>query len=161
MVDKITKQIIKEEIERYLEEHANPKGQVVEKISNYFEQIAQHWCLIRYCTLTNTDWNKCKQHWSRELFNHLNRCGAYKLKNNNSYNNRLQAVKEAENVFEILTDIRVADALVTPKFEDENININQEIFDKTLNDLIQNKNQILHIIANWDKNEIINYIKDI
>lgn len=164
LTEKQLNQLIKEQVDKsvnkILQEYANPRKEVIKNLKNYFEQLIQNWCLVHYCTLVNEDINNCKHHWKNELWAILGKMGSFKLQGNNSYGSRIKAIETAENGEELLSDVDVVYGNVRAKFAKENIN-NEEIICNVIDDLVKSKNDIIHVIANFDKNEIIEYINKI
>lgn len=159
-LNNIIKEKVNESINKILQEHADPRKDVINTLKNYFAQLAENWCLVHYCTLVNEDVNNCKNHWRTELWAIIGKMGSFKLKGNNDYNNRTKVIKTAENIKELLTDFDVIYGNVRAKFAKEKIN-NEEVIETTINDLINAKKDIIHCIANFNRKEIFDYINNI
>lgn len=159
-LNNIIKEQVEKNISRIIAEYADPRKDVIKRLKNYFVQLVQNWCLVHLCTLTNTDINDCKNHWKNELWAILSKMSSFKLQGNNSYESRIKAIETAESGEELLTDTEIIYGNVIAKFAKENIT-DETIIEQVINDLIKSKNNIIHIIANFDKNEIKEYINKI
>lgn len=152
--------IIINEINKLLE-HARPRNEIIEKISSFLPQIIENWSLIRACTLIGKDINQCKNHWKTELRTHLMKCATFKLKGKNDYKSRYSMMIQAEQKDELLTDIKQIDFIVGVKFNAENIELDENIYQQILIDLISNKEQLFDVIASMNKDKLFEYINSI
>lgn len=163
-LNKLVDEAIEKHINKIITEYADPRKEVIKWLRGYFKQIAENWCLIKFCTLSGNDINQCKNHWRTELLNILSICGSFKLKGNNDYNHRIQVIEESESGQELLTDAKVINVHIRSKFIKENVEMNNDnkiIYFQCIDELIANKDIIIHLIANWDENEIKEYINKI
>lgn len=163
MKDEKLKKIIREEIEKYLIEYTDPRNRFIDRVDDLLPQLVENWCLIHYCTIMNEDVNQCvfKKHWETELRNIMFQMSMKKV-GNNKPQIRYKAFIEAFGRSELLDDVDVAYTLCIDKFEKENISWdNNPNYQQCINDLIANKNDIINILVNFNRNEIIEYINKI
>lgn len=153
--------IIVEQINKLLNEYAEPRKEVIRELKGHFPQITINWILVHYCTLINEDINRCKNHWRDELLSQMNECTLFKLKGNNSFKTRLNVLQASENAKEMLSDYNIIDRALRGKFEVENIIINEEIFHQCINELINDKNTILNLLAESNYKNISSYVNTI
>ena len=161
-LNKIIKENIDRSIKRIISEYAEPRQKFINRIDNLLPQIVINWCLVHYCTITNEDVNRCKNHWRNELRSAIiNACGKV-LKGNNSIESRKKAINEAIEYSELLTNPSMAFNIVADKFETENIQVkNNTNLTLTIQHLIDNKDSIVEIMAINEYNNIIDYINNI
>lgn len=157
---KLIKEEVEKNITRILNEYADPRKVIIKWLRNFFEQLIENWCLVHTCTITNTDINQCKNHWKQELWTILSKMGSFKLQGNNSYDNRVKVIETAEKGQELLTDFDSVYGNVIVKFAKEKIE-DEELISSIIKDLTKSKKDIIHIIANYDKKEIKEYVNTI
>ena len=153
--------IIREQIEKYLIEYTDPRNRFIDRADDLLPQLIENWCLVHYCTLMNTDINQCKNHWKSELRNIIFQMGIKKV-GNNKPQIRHKAFIEAFDRSNLLDDVEMAYISCIGKFEKENISWeNNDIYQQCINDLISHKENIVNILVNFNKNDIIDYINKI
>ena len=152
--------LIKESVEKVLLcEMAYPRNQYKEKLDNLMPQILTNWCLVHYCTITNTH-EELKQHWQSELRGHLFTVARYSIKNNDTPEKRLKVLNEIWEENEYLNPNNL-NLTVCNKFIDENIDINTNEYFNTIKDCIINTQLIFNTILSKNKDIIIDYVNSI
>lgn len=69
------------------------RAKYTDRLYNITNQIIENWCLIRYCSLTNSNLD-LRSHWCSELAAHLFGIYYEKLKDDKSFNIKLNATKK-------------------------------------------------------------------
>lgn len=175
------KNIVKESIERLLDEKKTPLDEVIssvlssnrplltemafkrkdykDKIDNISAQIIENWCLIHYCHISDTD-NPAINHWKNELRGHLLTAARYNIKGTDKWEDKEQAIREVwnDNDYHFPNTIEY---VIYNKFHKENLNTDNEIFIKTISDCITSFNVLLHLISLGDIRELSDYVNNL
>lgn len=146
-LNNIIKECVKKEM-TLLNEYAIKRKEFKFNVWNLLEQIITNWCLVHYCALTNTDVNQCKNHWKQELSAYLTKIARTDIKGNNSTESRFKAVTEVFEENDLINNPSLVKDLITTKFVKENIPIDDEMFDKVVNDCVESLEVIALAIAN-------------
>lgn len=148
-------QIINERLE--LSEMSIPRKEYKERIENLSQQLLENWCLVRWCRNVNLKTHPLRNHWAKELRTHFVAMANLNMKNGD-YPKRLKLVREIwkERDFDNADTVRL---IVSGKFDDEQINRNSEVFQKTTEECAHAANDITMLIALRDYNRISQYIK--
>lgn len=155
------KSIIKECVQKELSlitEYAIKRKEFKFRFFSLLPQIIQNWFLIHYCTLSNTDVNKCKEHWKTELYALLDTIADDDIKGNNSYDSRFKAIMEVFAEKEYETNPKKILKTFTIKFNKEQIPFDKEMFDTLIKDFIANMKNIADVIASKNIEEYIENI---
>lgn len=151
---RIVRENVQKELNILLEYYALNKSDFQEKVYNQIIQIVENWCLIKYCTLTNTDVNNCKNHWKVELRTAFKNAAFGKLKGNDSVQSRYKAIKSTFDKADI-SDYEQVEFVIRDKFIAENISINSEEYIEVINLFIKNIDNIIECIAAKDYYEYV------
>ena len=110
------------------------------------KQIIQNWCLIRYCSLTNTKLD-LRSHWCSELIGYLYNICEIKLKDDKSNKIKLKATKQQYLEYsELDTDRDRIWVSIKQKFDKENITDNR-IIDLVIDDFMKNIEKICVLVS--------------
>ena len=129
-----------------------------ERVDSILPQVLTNWCLVRYCTLSETE--RYKKHWKDKLRGHLYTVSRLGIKGNDSIESR-------EKVFEEILDDNdydiphILNMTVCNKFIKEKINIESEEYETALMDCITNLNSLFKLILNRNIQEINSYVDKI
>lgn len=151
---RIVRENVQKELNILLEYYALNKSDFQEKVYNQTIQIVENWCLIKYCTLTNTDVNNCKNHWKVKLRTAFKKAAFGKLKGNDSVQSRYKAIKSTFDKADI-SDYEQVDFAIRDKFIAENISINSDEYIEVINLFIKNIDNIIECIAAKDYYEYV------
>lgn len=136
---------------RVLNEMAYDKQKIQDTFFNYLDNIIQNYCLISYVSRTNENVH-LKNHWKVEL-----RALLLKLnKMNIRSGSKLKALTEEFNKTEY--DINDIVDIIETKFELENIKTDLNVL---ANDFLKNVSNMIKIISDGTKEEIISFIDKI
>lgn len=154
--------IVKDSVEKQLAlimEYAEPRKRFVECAYNLSFQIAENWCLVRYCTLIGRE--QTKTHWKNELFAHMVNIASMKLKGNNSTESRQKAFAEAWDRADFSNDAMSIYGRTVGKFVKENIDIKDENVIISCRDCHESSDTIVSLLANGNFDAIHDYIETI
>lgn len=126
-----------------------------DKVDDMFPEIIINWCLIHYCTLIGQ--TEYKKHWSDELYNHIRQVVTYSIKKNDSEKTRLKVFQEIWDERDLDDNWRI-DLMIDLKFSKENIQTNTDVYNKVIEDFINQKDKLLNILLCRNKEEIKDYI---
>lgn len=146
---KIVKETVQKELNILLEYYDLNKSGFQEKVYNQIIQITENWCLIKYCTLTNTDVNHCKNHWKVELRTAFKNAAFGKLKGNDSFQSRYKAIKATFDKADI-QEYEQVEFAIRDKFIAEHISIDSDEYMQVINLFIKNIDNIIECIAKKD-----------
>lgn len=155
-------ELIKNEVSKQLQllmEYAVPQAKFVDNAYNLSSQIVENWSLVHYCTLTGRE--ETKRHWAKELYAHMNNVSQTLIKKNNSYDNRLTAIREGFNMNDLYSSVDRIIRLTTAKFDIEEIPTNTQEYTKCVEDCFNAIDDIADAIAKFDPTTITEYIKGI
>ena len=165
MNDKI-KQYIREEIQRNNRENllreffAYERSDFKDRIESRIPIILIHWLFIRYFRLKNEN-VKTIQHWKDELIAQFYYLVRLKIKKNNSYENRLKAIKQAWEEGEFNSIVNDIVFSFKRKFNEENIDINSTELINAINQWIDETKIIIEIFANANLKNANEYINNL
>lgn len=153
--------IIQEEVQKILTEYADPRNKFIDRVDSILPQLVENWSLVHICTITDTDYNRCKNHWKSELRNAFAYISNKSIKNNNSYDARYKAIIEGISYSELLDNESAIYNQIKVKFLNENINLSRKVIIECIHHLIENKAIIIDLLAKQDIDNIIDYINEI
>lgn len=141
-------------------EYAESRKELDKSIFGITVTLMQHWCLVRYCTVT--DRAETKQHWKSEVFNYIYRIASTKVKPSN---NRDIVAKMIEKRWfemeELNSDTEKVIAFIENKFKEENIKITIEELKYYAKEFQNAMSDIIQQMAYGNKNSIMQYIENI
>lgn len=127
-------------------EMAISRSKYTDRLYNMVNQIIENWCLIRYCTLTNSNLD-LRAHWCSELSSHLFSIYYEKLKDDKSFNIKLKATKKTYlEEAELDTWDEKIHNIIKRKFNKEQLNDNH-IIDNVVKDFMSNIEYICELVA--------------
>lgn len=128
------------------------------KVDALSPQLIENWCLLRHCILYN-DYNN-QTHWSKELYGHMLTCSRWKMKNDDSFENRLLVLDEVwrDNDY---YDEDVIDFVIQVKFMDEGFDVNSKKYGAILMDYTRDAHRMLEAIASRDSNKMNAYVQSL
>lgn len=134
-----------------LNEMAYDKQKLQDTFFNYLDNIIQNYCLISYVSRTN-DKAGIKNHWMIELRALLLKLNKMNLRSGNKLKALTEEYNKTEYIIEDIVDI------IETKFELEQIETDLTIL---ANDFLQNVSDMLKVISNGTKEDIITFIQKI
>ena len=155
-------QIVKEAVERHvnmLMEYAIPRAKFIDNVGNLTTQMLENWCLVHYCTLTGR--TMTKDHWKKELYAHMTNIGKKAIKGNNSCENRINAITEGFSQMDVPTTVERIDFLIGDKFIMEDIDIEDTVYAKCLEDCNNSIPSMINVLADGYYKNIKEYIETI
>ena len=115
-------------------------------LRNLQKQIIQNWCLVRYCTITNTNMD-LRSHWCSELIGYLYDICEIKLKDDKTYKIKLKATKQQYLEYsELDTDKDKIWIGIKQKFDKEHIT-DKNIIDRVIEDFMNDIENICEMIS--------------
>lgn len=160
------KKLIREEIERYnrnnllREFFAYERSDFKDRVESRIPIILIHWLFIRYFKIKNEN-VRTIQHWKDELIAQFYYLVRLKIKKNNSYENRLKAIKQAWEEGEFNSSAYDIAFAFKRKFNEENIDINSNEFNNAIEQWIDESKSIIEIFANANLKNANEYINNL
>lgn len=154
------KQIIKESLNNLILEYSMKRKDYFIRCVNLSQQIIENWCLVHYCTIINEDINRCKNHWKKELFSHMATLSEIDLKDNNSTESRIKVIQSAFEENDLITSKQILKK-IGKKFIIEGINLKDENISILIENCSKSINDIIYNIANYDLENLKEYINKI
>ena len=145
----------------YIYEMAENRSKYQDILRNLQKQIIQNWCLIRYCSLTNSKLD-LRSHWCSELKSYLVDIFYIKLKDDKSNKIKLKATKQQYLEYsELDSNINMIYHIIEDKFKKENLK-NIITINMVCEDFASDIEKICELISkpptNENFNELNNYI---
>lgn len=160
-IDEAVKKSIDDYINNIIMEYALPRKVFMKQIENILPQFITHWCLIKYAKLSNTN-IEVINHWKRELLNWLYNMSKLSMKGKDNIDVRKKAIYEVFDILDLNSDPLAVKFTIISKFEDENIDINNNIIvDDVITQCINETEIFIHLIANKNIQDIKNYVKSL
>ena len=157
-IEFLIERLVRQEISQLLE-YAHPRKEFIYRVENLIKQVIIHLCLIKYNRFLHVE--EYVEHWKSELFGWINSLANMDIKKNNSPSNRLDAVMEAMNNMDYLTNINKIKNCIVPKARKENMDINSKAMEYAINECQIALPHIASIIANNDMIGCDNFIKNL
>ena len=160
------KKLIREEIERYnrnnllREFFAYERSDFKDRVESRIPIILIHWLFIRYFKIKNEN-VRTIQHWKDELIAQFYYLVRLKIKKNNSYENRLKAIKQAWEEGEFNSSAYDIAFAFKRNFNEENIDINSNEFNNAIEQWIDESKSIIEIFANANLKNANEYINNL
>lgn len=158
--------LIREEIERYnrnnllREFFAYEMSDFKDRVESRIPIILIHWLFIRYFKIKNEN-VRTIQHWKDELIAQFYYLVRLKIKKNNSYENRLKAIKQAWEEGEFNSSAYDIAFAFKRKFNEENIDINSNEFNNAIEQWVDESKSIIEIFANANLKNANEYINNL
>lgn len=140
--------------ESYIFEMAYDRKEIKKRVEALTNQIIENWCLIKYCTLYDSN-NRNKYHWKQELKAHLYNIYEMRIKGGNAktkYNLISEIIYDKK---EITTSSKIS-SIIRIKFRKENMIIRNDICDLCIEDL----KHIIELISNNENDDNTDKIYD-
>ena len=145
--------------ETFLMEYLVHRHNFTELVWNLSPQIVENWCLVHYCTLVGRI--ETKEHWKKELYSYLKRISTNGIKANNSPKSSSKAIVEGFEMADLYNGTETIIMLITDKFEEENIPIDNNIR-QVAQDFVDNINNLVEHLSYYNNLENIKkYINNI
>ena len=150
-----------EYVARLLTEMAYPRQEFKRKADELTTQITQNWCLINYAKLTNNR-QEVVEHWKNELSAHITNVAKMKIKKNNSFSMRVNALNEVwVDESEIGRDYETVNMTIFFKFREEQIPTDDEVYQQVISNLMNEVPILINIMAQGDLCAIQTYITNL
>lgn len=164
--EKYIKRIVEDTVYRMLTENnqlvmemAMPRKGFKERMASLLPQIAENWCLVRYCRYYQPD-NPNLNHWKIELRAHLVTICRTKIDNGNRIPVRVRVFEEVVKEEE-LDDAEMIMYIVSTKFSEKNLPYKGERFDTVVNEFVEELYLLKSIVANGTVGNVINYVNNV
>ena len=161
------RRIVEETVYRMLTENnalvmemAVPRKEFKRKIDSLLNQIAENWCLIRFCQENETHKENIN-HWKIELRAYFVTIARNKIAGDNKFMTRYKAIKETilnDNEFDNIENIEYR---VSTKFMEENLDYETDMFKDVCKEFQDDLEMLYRVLAKGDIGEIQMYINKI
>lgn len=139
--------ILEQLSETIIFEMAYDRKELKKRVEGLLNQIIENWCLVRYCSLYDKD-NINKNHWRKELQNHLFNIFEMNIKGGNYYSKYNLISEIIFDKREITTSNKIS-LIIRNKFRKEGIAIENDISEECL----ENLKSIIELISNKETPE--------
>ena len=154
----LVERLVRQEISQLIE-YAHPRKDYIFRVEHLMKQIIIHLCLILHNRfIGNEDYIS---HWKNELFGWINTLSNLDIKNGNTTTKRLNAIHEALNNMEYLTNINKIKSCVVPKAREENMDINSDAMNYAVVECQNKLREIADIIANNNMLTCHNFVENL
>lgn len=161
MITEELQAFIREEVRKaIIEEMAMTASKYYDTVEHLIQQIAENWCLIRYCTLLHYSEGK-KNHWRSELLSYMENIASRKIKNGNSPIAKEKLLLKAWNERDFDTDENCIALAVVSKFRKEGFSTMSKEFVETTIDFKNSMKDIVEAILSESYNTIFDYVQTI
>lgn len=149
-----------EQVKKILKEMALERKVYKALVTNYAHQIIELWCLIDY-SKNNINLQEQTNQWKTELFELMVNAAVLKIKGDNSFINRKNAIAEVWDAEDFSNDTNVIDLRIFGKFEKENLDTNYPIYRQVLQNCLNASADIIEVMAKGNKDFIKQYVYDL
>lgn len=141
-------------------EYAESRKDVEKAVFGITIPLLQHWCLVRFCSITGR--TNTKQHWKTEVFNFIFRIASAKVKPSNNREIVEKLVRKLWfDMEELNTDSSKVAAFIEKKFIEEKIDLSDDDLLFYAGEFQKSMEDIIYQMAYGDKNSITKYIDSI
>lgn len=154
-LNNIINEVVEKKINSLLEYYAINRSRFKERILNQVQQIIENWCLVSFCSLTNNDINRCKEHWRNELGTALQNVARPELKRNNSFEYRYKLIKSVFDEEDLCNDPNRILLLIRRKFTNEGIDYKSKEVKTVCDMFIDNIDDIIKSMADSSYNDYV------
>ena len=141
-------------------EYAESRKELDKSVFGLTVTLMQHWCLVRYCSVTNR--TNTKEHWKGEVFNYIYRIASTKVKPSNNRDIVYKMIaKRWLEMEELGSDTEKVMSFVENKFKEENICLPNEELRFYAEEFQRSIGDIINQMAYGDKASVMRYVNEI
>jgi len=163
----LLKRIVEETVYKMLTENnllvmemSVPRKEFKRKVDSLLNQIAENWCLVRYCSYEGGNKDNIN-HWKIELRAHLVTIARNKISADNKFKTRYNALKETIMTENEFNDVENVEYRVSTKFMEEGLDYNGQKFKDVCSEFVDDLEMLIRVLAKGDIGEIQAYINTI